>query len=188
MSNAAEIALEYLHECFEPDYEKGILYWKERPRHHFINEIAWKSFNSKYANTESGSLFNMKGLSYRKVVLGNIRTYAHRIIYMMYHNVILTKGQMIDHIDNNPSNNAISNLRECSYSQNMSNRRISKNNNTGVKNVSYRPNKYKDKPYVATIVKDGKSFRYGFATLEEAETWVKQKRAELHGEFANDGE
>jgi len=30
-------SLEYLNECFQPDFENGILYWKKRSLYHFKN-------------------------------------------------------------------------------------------------------------------------------------------------------
>jgi len=40
----------------------------------------------------------------------NERFLLHRLVYEKHHNVILTKKQVIHHIDDNPENNAIENL------------------------------------------------------------------------------
>jgi len=46
----------------------------------------------------------------------------------------------VDHIDGDPSNNDLSNLRWCDRSINCQNRRIFKNNKSGFKNISQREN------------------------------------------------
>jgi hypothetical protein len=40
---------------------------------------------------------------------------------------------------------------------------------------------------MAAIKREGQVYRYNCTSLIEAETWVKAKREELHGEFANHG-
>jgi hypothetical protein len=46
-------------------------------------------------------------------------------------------GEIIDHADGDGLNNCRSNLRICTHSENMRNRRISKNNTTGYKGVVF---------------------------------------------------
>lgn len=48
------------------------------------------------------------------------RFYLHRVI------MNAAKGEILDHIDNNPLNNCKSNLRFCTQGQNMGNRKINK--------------------------------------------------------------
>ena len=194
MSDAAEITLEYLNECFEPDYEKGILYWKERPRHHFRTERGYKIWNARFANKKAGhersDSREMKGR--KRLKLDYKPLYVHRLLYQMYHNKILDSNIVVDHIDCNPGNNTIDNLRECTHQQNGLNRsRVKDGSATNVKGVDYYRPKNRGliaKEYRGRVVLNGKTYCKYFFTLEEAEAWVKQKRAELHGEFANDGE
>lgn len=58
----------------------------------------------------------------------------HRLIFMMHHGYTPDR---IDHIDGDTGNNRIENLREVTQMENMCNRKISKTNKSGVKNVSW---------------------------------------------------
>ena len=62
--------------------------------------------------------YNNKG--YYQVTIKWKRYLLHRLIFL-YHHGYLTPGMMIDHIDGNPSNNRIENLREVTRSQNLQN-------------------------------------------------------------------
>lgn len=61
---------------------------------------------------------------------------VHRIIYMMYHNTVLLPEDIIDHIDGNPFNNAINNLRKVTRKINSRNMKQNVNNKSGITGVS----------------------------------------------------
>ena len=89
--------------------------------------------------------------------------------------------EMIDHIDNNPANNNVKNLRWCSQKDNLANQGKRINNKSGFKGVCfYKPlNKYK-----ASININGKKKHLGyFETAEEASQVYEAKAREIHGEF-----
>jgi hypothetical protein len=65
--------------------------------------------------------------------------YAHRIVWML-HNGLIQKGLVTDHIDGNPSNNRIENLRVVTPAINSRNRRISRLNPSGKPGLYFRPN------------------------------------------------
>jgi len=65
------------------------------------------------------------GIKYKKY-------YVHRILWKMYYG---TEPKNIDHIDGNPSNNAISNLRSVEAHENSKNQKLHKNNTSGVSGV-----------------------------------------------------
>lgn len=64
---------------------------------------------------------------------------VHRIIYLLA-NKVVDSSKVIDHINGNPSDNSMINLREVSYKENRRNLKIDKRNLTGVTGVSLHSN------------------------------------------------
>jgi hypothetical protein len=105
---------------------------------------------------------------------------VHRIIWEMHNGEIPDKMQ-IDHIDRDPLNNNIENLRLATQSQNQINSTMPKNNTTGFKGVLATPNG----KFQARLGYKGKKLYLGlFETAEEAYECVVEVTKELHGEFA----
>ena len=85
----------------------------------------------------------------------------------------------VDHIDRNPQNNRLENLRWCSRSQNNSNR-IHKNKNGFPGVAKPRTGKFR-----ARMVINGKLTNLGsFDTPEEAYEAYKKKKNEIAGDFS----
>jgi hypothetical protein len=98
-----------------------------------------------------------------KIERGYIRTHikrkptlVHRIIFMMHHGYL---PEMLDHIDGNPSNNRIENLRSVTCSQNNLNRGKHKRNTSQYKGVTWVA---RIKKYSTRIAIDGKRFFLGY--------------------------
>jgi hypothetical protein len=88
----------------------------------------------------------------------------------------------IEHIDRNPLNNKIENLRLCTQSQNKNNSKLQVNNTLGYKGVIKTPSG----KYQARLGYNGVKLYLGlFNTAEEASKCIELKRLELHGEFAD---
>lgn len=87
----------------------------------------------------------------------------------------------VDHIDHNPANNSIFNLRLATLSQQSFNRRT--NNATGYRGVSYLKAKNK---YLAHIHfrKAGIQTTKQFDTAEDASAWYQEMRRKHGGVFA----
>lgn len=165
------LSKEELFELFTVDFKEGELY----NRHD-------RTYNSK-AGDIAGNLKEGR----RVVRVGNKKqVYVHRVIYQMYYGD-LTKKYLVDHIDGNPLNNSIHNLRKATRSQNNSNLRGKRKNNTsGVRGV-HSWGCY----WVARVHKDGsyifqKSFRKDEYTLEEVSKIVEEKREIYFGEFSGE--
>lgn len=151
-------------------YKDGNLYWKKQ------------TANNLKAGSKAGGLFDSgerSGSKRYKVGYDKKIYRMHRLIYLMHHN---TLPKYIDHIDGNPLNNRIENLREATLSQNAWNMGLSKRNKSGVKGVLWDKSREK---WLARCMTNGKDKHLGhFTDLEDAKMAVEKYRAEVHGEFA----
>jgi len=144
------------------DYKDGNLYWK-------------KSKGRRIAGTLAGT----KSHTYCQVCINYVLYRNHRLIWI-YHNNECPKE--IDHINGNTFDNRIENLRNCSKSQNQFNKKISKNNTSSIKGISWSKQK---KKWRARISVDGQEKHIGFFDcLKKAEKAISQKRILLHGVFS----
>ena len=101
----------------------------------------------------------------------------HRLIYLMHHGDL---PEFIDHIDQDPSNNKIENLRPITKSQNMMNSNQSRSKYG--KNISWHGGTQR---YRVGITKNKKQYVTVHRTLEEARVAVEKMRQELHGDYAS---
>lgn len=140
-------------------YKDGILYWK-------IIKLEEAGYRRK-----DGYIYGVKvmGKSYL----------AHRIIFLLHHGYM---PKVVDHIDGNPSNNRIENLRECSMQTNQYNRKINKNNTSGIKNVYFAKNRNKWR--VELKINKRKVSFGSYADLELAELVAFEARSKYHKEFS----
>jgi hypothetical protein len=153
-----------------------------------VNKYNWsinKKYNTVYRADHSSGKYK--------------RIQFHRFIWEL-HNGTIPDGYVIDHIDNNPLNNQLSNLRLATRHQNSMNKSKQKNNTSGYIGVSKTTTKDNrhgtnwEKTYWlanvhANIGVKGKSYTKYFPFTEEgkieAAKWYDKKARELFGEFAN---
>jgi len=91
---------------------------------------------------------------------------------------------LLDHIDMDPSNNRLANLRAATHSQNKANRGATISNTSGFKGVTLDKT-LKVKPWKAAIKFNSKMINLGtFATPEEAHAAYAAKATALFGDFA----
>lgn len=155
----------------------GRLYWKPRSPHQFtaqFPERACQIWNSRHAGKPAFTTHDEKGYA-RGSIFGR-KHLAHRVIWA------LTTGrwpqEAIDHIDGNPANNRIDNLREATKAENAQNIARSRRNTSGFTGVAYI--KRRDK-WQAIITVDGRHHFLGeFKTKEEAAQAYANGKARLH--------
>lgn len=127
-----------LHKLLRYEPETGKLYWLARDvtmfsgtNERYTAAIAAASWNNQYAGKEAFTASNANG--YRVGALWNKTYLAHRVIWAL--NTGSWPANKLDHIDRDPANNRMSNLRECLQSQNTLNR---PGNKTGKKTSKYK--------------------------------------------------
>jgi hypothetical protein len=157
------ITKELLHELFK--YKDGNLYWKV--------------FRSPKVNigTLAGGVHKPTG--YYHIQLENKKYKIHRLIFLMHYGYL---PKEIDHIDGNPANNKIENLREATRQQNCCNTKLKKLNTSGVKNVHLHKPTNK---WLVQLMVNGKKKYFGlYDDLELADLVATEARDKYFGEFA----
>lgn len=129
--------------------------------------------NQVKAGSTAGSLC-LNG--YISIGIDSKSIYAHRLAWFVVHGV--WPAHSLDHIDGNPTNNAIANLREATQAENAQNLRRPKSNSSGVTGVHWHKQIRRWQAYVTV---NGKRVSAGcYSTKEEAAAARMQKKAELH--------
>jgi len=173
---------QYLQECFDYNSEEGILYWKERPLHHFKNERIMKGTNTQFGGRIAGRLDKA---GYYRIRLKGSTPAAHRIIWKLIYGE--DPKCFIDHINGIRDDNRIENLRDIPIGSNNINLNALKiDNSTGYTGVS----KVKNGKYRSYTNVDGKHKCIGlYNTPEEAALARELKCLEIYGEefyYANE--
>jgi len=141
---------EFLQEMFK--YEDGMLFYRKNPpRTNLIN---------KRAGARSSG-------NYRQVMIGKKRFFEHRLIWILLNGTI-SDSLVIDHIDRDPSNNKIENLRA-----------ISQAGNTLNQSTTTHVQKWAEGKWYARFKRFGKTHSKFFLTKEEAENWVISTKEHL---------
>ena len=149
------------HELFE--YKEGRLYWKTCKKR--------TDFVGKEAGTFDGK---------RRQITYNGKHYkTHRLIFLMFHGYM---PKEIDHIDTNPSNNLIENLRVANRSEQCCNTKLRHSSKSGLKGISWDSNR---KKWTVVISKNKQPvYRHRFEDLELAELVAIEGRDKYHNTFA----
>lgn len=165
------------------DALNGIFTWNEIPTTGNTRENNRKR-NGQYAGKQAGSDHRTKLRTYVSIKIDGRRYLAHRLAWLY------TYGEMplshIDHINNNPSDNRIANLRKATCSENLQNRTsASSASKSGLLGAYFIA---KINKYTSHITIKGKRKHVGiFETKEEAHAAYMAEKAILHpyGEICN---
>jgi hypothetical protein len=124
---------------------------------------------------KSGTVVNNKGaLGYFQIKVAGKSYLAHRLAWLYVYGEF--PKEHIDHINGNPSDNRISNLRDVDRRINMQNKKTKSSNKSGYLGVF--PNCGK---WIARIRKDGVLMNLGnFSTPDAAHEAYLQKKRAIH--------
>lgn len=147
------ITQKLLKELLEYDRETGVFRWKKRSAHRFKDKYRGDSWNTRYSNKVAGCFSGR----YCQISIFKKSLKSH-IVAWVYINGVLPLGE-IDHIDGDPRNNAIANLRDVSSCENSKNSSMPISNTSGRVGVSYRGDKFK---YRAFGSNNNKSIHIGY--------------------------
>ena len=177
MFDTYNITQQFLQECFEYNEQDGHLYWKERPQEHFAFKNAYTRFmnnsvgkQASYRHTSNKYFIVPMQLKISENITKTVKFSEHRLIWLL---LTGENPEIIDHIDKNPLNNKIENLRNVSQFEN-------RHNTLGISGVTY---KKENNAYIAQILdKQGKKLYLGsFDTEIEALKVYRQKALEIYG-------
>ena len=151
------------------DAERGVLVYIKIPKGNMYRKIgdivSTKSPNGVYK-------VNFKGTRYL----------LHRVAWFLYTG---KQANIIDHINGNPSDNRIVNLRSCTQHQNTMNCNKPKNNTSGYKGVSQDS---RNGRWIAYIKHNYKKIHIGsFKNKKDAIKARKEREIIIQGEFRFNG-
>jgi hypothetical protein len=165
-----EIRIERVRELLDYFPDTGEFVWRRRR----TNSRFW---NTRYAGKIAGHRYPR---GYLTLAIDGRAILVHRLAWAYVHGVWPLFD--IDHINGDPSDNRIENLREADGRQNGFNQGLRKSNTSGIKGVSWAANAGK---WQATMRIHGKATYLGrFPTKEEAAAAYAAASAKHHGEFA----
>ena len=166
-----DIPVEDVRSLLDYDLHTGIFRWRSNPARK-------RNWNARRAGKVAGSLDR----GYIKIRIEGYGLYmAHRLAWV--HANGKWPAKHIDHINGNPSDNRLCNLREATRSQNMRNMNPNRKNRTGFLGVRFREHHGK---FEARVFRDGKLVWHAyFDTAQEAASARRAKVGELDGEFAS---
>lgn len=166
-----ELTAEYLRELLSYNPDSGAFIWLVSCR-----------------GTKAGDIAGTSGSEGRRhITIGYGRYKAHRLAWLYVYGAWPSK--LIDHINGDPTDNRIANLREATVAENQGNQRLAhSNNSTGLLGAQ---KKHGRRDFRARIVINGKEIHLGhFASAELAHKAYLAAKAKYHvlGDIANNAE
>lgn len=157
-----DISQESLARVVDYSPETGLFTWRDRMDDDFKSKRARSTWQSKYAGRAAGHVGRGGYVSIR---IEKKLYRAHRLAWLHVHGK--WPDNVIDHINGDPTDNRIANLRDVTQLVNQQNmRKATVKNKLGILGVNFDPEMRK---FVAFIRVDGKSMSLGyFATADAA--------------------
>lgn len=123
---------EIVRDLIHYNEDTGDLIWKERDRSYFKSDRDFKRWNTRYSGKLAITSINSEGYKTGFILKHPVK--AHRIAWIIKHG---KPPLVIDHVNGDRSDNRIENLREVSSLENSKNRKLQKNNKSGVSGVYF---------------------------------------------------
>lgn len=141
--------------------------------------FTWRAgrYHRRYAGTIAG---NTHVSGHRQISIDGKKHKSHRLAWLHVYGE--WPPGILDHINGDPADNRICNLRLATWQQNAFNRKVCRTNKVGLKGVTY---KRRIRRWVANIHVNGEQKHIGtFKSPEEAHAAYVQAAKEHYGEFA----
>ena len=146
--------------------ETGIFTWKKR----------------RGGSAKKGSAAGWLSNGYTRIAVNGKEFAAHRLAWLYQFGTL--PNDSIDHINHERSDNRISNLRECTTSDNAKNMSMHKSNSSGVTGVSWDK---KTKAWKACIHANGRKINLGtYESMPDAE-YARMNAEKMYGFHKNHG-
>ena len=150
---------------------------KEWFNYHSDGYLVWAVSRGKAKVGKKAGMIHKNGYL-RTGINGKVYS-NHRLIYIWHYG---KTSKFIDHIDGNPLNNKIDNLREANAIENQQNAKLSVKNTSGYKNVTLCP---QTKKWAVKLRVDGKIKTVGrYNDIELANLVAIEARDKYHGKYA----
>lgn len=114
--------------------------------------LRWKRVYNKSSTVKIGDVVGSNDKGYWRVHALGGHYKAHKIVWALNNNFQNQDGLHIDHIDGNPSNNCIENLRLVEHTLNARNKPMMKSNTSGIHGVCFQTVRTKAGNYVDRYV------------------------------------
>jgi hypothetical protein len=176
----AEITPDLLRQLLTYEPDTGRLFWKERPPEMFKDARYAKRWNVRYAGHQAFMASHSNG--YRTGQVFRVSLYAHRVAWAIHHGK--WPERHVDHINGDPADNRIANLRDVPRESNMRNQRRHARNISGVTGVSWDRRR---KRWVAMIWFHGKARSLGHFDKREDAIAARKAAERDHDYHPNHG-
>jgi hypothetical protein len=176
---------ETLRKLLRYDPETGKLYWLPRPIEMFqptktrSQEGSCAAWNRRFAGKQALIYQHPSGHMYGKVL--EVHISAHRVIWCLVYGYW---PNVIDHINRQPSDNRLCNLRDGSHKDNCRNFPVRRDNKWGRVGICWNE---KHPRWWARITVDGKTFSLGFFKSFDAACKARDLAERKHGFHPNHG-
>ena len=167
-------------ESIHYDPETGLMHWLRRPESHFLDARTHRIWNTKYAGKPAGA--RMGKLGYMAVTLNKERKLLHRVAWFLSFGA--WPSGTIDHINGDPSDNRLKNLRDVTHAENMRNVKVQSNNTSGIQGVYWHRAKSK---WAAEIRVLGRKKSLGYFDCIQQAARARQVALLSHGFHENHG-